>query len=100
MNIENHCFNATPPGQRDAVSCVTLSMALAAIEQARREEREAWRGRAAQWLHDRARAQECTNIEYPSHAASYPSWSAIVSHADQFAFELERELAAILARKP
>lgn len=41
MNIENHCFNATPPGQRDAVSCVTLSMALAAIEQARREEREA-----------------------------------------------------------
>lgn len=74
--------------------------ALAAIEQARREEREAWRGRAAQWLHDRARAQECTNIEYPSHAASYPNWSAIVSHADQFAFELERELAAILARKP
>ena len=42
MNIEDHCFNATPPGHRDAVSCVTLSMALAAIEQARKEEREVW----------------------------------------------------------
>lgn len=41
MNIEDHCFNATPPGQRDAVSCVTMSMALAAIEQARMEERVA-----------------------------------------------------------
>ena len=36
MKLEDHCFNAAPPGQRDAVSCVTLSMAIAAIEQARR----------------------------------------------------------------
>ena len=38
MKLEDHCFNAVPPGQRDAVSCVTLSMALAAIEQA-----QAWK---------------------------------------------------------
>jgi hypothetical protein len=41
VKLEDHCFNAVPPGQRDAVSCVTLSMAIAAIEQARKEEREA-----------------------------------------------------------
>ena len=42
MKLEDHCFNAAPPGQPDAVSCVTLSMALATIEQARQEVSDMW----------------------------------------------------------
>lgn len=34
MNLEDHAFNAAPPGQHERVSCVTLSMAEAAIRAA------------------------------------------------------------------
>lgn len=42
MKLEDHCFNAAPPGQREPVACVTMSMALAAIEQARKEVSDMW----------------------------------------------------------
>ena len=41
MNLEDHAFNAAPPGQHERVSCVTLSMAEAAIQAAVAGEREA-----------------------------------------------------------
>lgn len=53
-----------------------------------------WREQAAAWLRQKARAQECINIENPRHAAAYPSWAARVDFLDRLASELDAEASA------
>ena len=50
-----------------------------------------WHRLAVAWLRGRAADQAKTNEEYPEHAACYENWRNIVTYAQRFADELERE---------
>ncbi|CAJ0701783.1 hypothetical protein LMG19089_02925 [Ralstonia edaphis] len=51
----------------------------------------AWHRLAVAWLRGKAADQAKTNEKYPEHAACYDNWRNVVTYAQKFADELERE---------